>query len=169
MLCCALNTTLYSHINFILFHIISYYQYLLYYPYGSLLNKVDGFQHLFQHIFNLCFAQVRPRPTAEWLSDVSWARLSELEDLGKAPWPGCLSKKERRQKDNPKIPKIFQNISKYCMIQGHARSESDVNTICVKTLATCCKEVSQRSLHRTSLAGKPSLTPTIQFMWLSSI
>ncbi|CAE7939948.1 DNAH7, partial [Symbiodinium necroappetens] len=33
-------------------------------------------------------AEVRPRPQAEWLSDVSWARISELEDLGKGPWPG---------------------------------------------------------------------------------
>ena len=36
-------------------------------------------------------AEVRPRPVAEWLSDVSWARLSELEDLGKGPWPGSLA------------------------------------------------------------------------------
>eukprot|EP00435_Cladocopium_sp_Y103_P008741 s1741_g2.t1 len=59
-------------------------------------------------------AEVRARPQADWLSDVSWARLSELEDLGKgftekfaqnlpgwkavfdsddpvhAPWPGNL-------------------------------------------------------------------------------
>lgn len=33
-------------------------------------------------------AEVRSRPQAEWLSDVSWARISELEDLGKGPWPG---------------------------------------------------------------------------------
>eukprot|EP00434_Breviolum_minutum_P012044 symbB.v1.2.010619.t2/scaffold696.1/size260109/12 len=33
-------------------------------------------------------AEVRPRPAADWLSDVSWARLSEMEDLGKGPWPG---------------------------------------------------------------------------------
>ncbi|CAJ1411101.1 unnamed protein product [Effrenium voratum] len=37
-------------------------------------------------------AQVRPRPVAEWLSDVSWARLSELEDLGKGPWPGLTDR-----------------------------------------------------------------------------
>jgi len=36
-------------------------------------------------------AKVRPRPTgpeAEWLSDVSWARVSELEDLGGSTWDG---------------------------------------------------------------------------------
>lgn len=38
--------------------------------------------------FNRPFFKVRPRPAADWLSDVSWARLSEMEDLGKGPWPG---------------------------------------------------------------------------------
>jgi dynein heavy chain len=33
-------------------------------------------------------ADVRPRPQAPWLTDVSWARLSEAEDLGKGPWVG---------------------------------------------------------------------------------
>lgn len=37
---------------------------------------------------HLGLRQVRPRPKAEWLSDSSWARISELEDLGKGPWPG---------------------------------------------------------------------------------
>lgn len=37
-------------------------------------------------------AEVRARPQADWLSDVSWARLSELEDLGKGPWPGFTEK-----------------------------------------------------------------------------
>ena len=36
-------------------------------------------------------APVRPRPAADWLSDVSWARLSELEDLNRGPWVGGLA------------------------------------------------------------------------------
>jgi len=31
-------------------------------------------------------ATVRPRPEASWLGDSSWARVSALEDLGRAPW-----------------------------------------------------------------------------------
>ncbi len=42
-------------------------------------------------MFNRRFLfEVRPRPAADWLSDVSWARLSEMEDLGKGPWPGRI-------------------------------------------------------------------------------
>jgi len=33
-------------------------------------------------------ATVKPRPEASWLTDVSWARVSEADDLGKGPWVG---------------------------------------------------------------------------------
>jgi len=37
-------------------------------------------------------AAVRPRPDAPWLVDSSWARLSALEDLGRAPWLNLTEK-----------------------------------------------------------------------------
>merc|ERR1740123_1348905 len=33
-------------------------------------------------------ANVRPRPEAPWLTDISWARISEATDLNKGPWVG---------------------------------------------------------------------------------
>eukprot|EP00438_Fugacium_kawagutii_P000696 Skav220037 [mRNA] locus=scaffold2981:211334:223377:+ [translate_table: standard] len=79
---------------------------------GGVDSELDQSEKALLLVGGTTGAEVRPRPTAEWLSDVSWARLSELEDLGKgftekfaqnlpgwkavfdsddpAPWPGKL-------------------------------------------------------------------------------